>query len=86
MHIHLGCGATLGSSIRLSPLRLLRRRKRTRNFLAFSSRHEEELKLSLSTTKANYSDKNYRIKNSSLTRSTVVTPQFTLLVTTGGEF
>ena len=41
------------SSIRLSPLRLLRRRKRTRNFLAFSSKHEEELKLSLSTTKAN---------------------------------
>ena len=41
------------SSIRFSPLRLLRRRKRTRNFLAFSSGHEEELKLSLSTTKAN---------------------------------
>ena len=38
------------SSIRFSPLRLLRRRKRTRNFLAFSS---EELKLSLSTKNAN---------------------------------
>ena len=38
------------SSIRFSPLRLLRRRKWTRNFLAFSSGHEEELKLSLTTT------------------------------------
>ena len=43
------------SSIRFSLLRLLvQRRKRTRrNFLVFSSGHEEELKLSLSTTKAN---------------------------------
>ena len=41
------------SSIRFSPLRLLRRRKRTRNFLTFSSGHKEELKLSLPTTKAN---------------------------------
>ena len=41
------------SSIRFSPLRLLQRRKRTRNFFAFSSGHEEELKLSLWTTKAN---------------------------------
>ena len=54
------------SSIRFSPLRLLRRRKWTKNFLAFSSGHE--LKLSLSTTKANYSDQNHRIKNSSLAR------------------
>ena len=41
------------SSTRFSLLWLLRRRKRTRNFLAFSSGHEEKLKLSLSTTKAN---------------------------------
>ena len=41
------------SSIRFSPLRLLRRRKRTRNFLTFSSGHKEELKLSSPTTKAN---------------------------------
>ena len=39
------------SSIRFSPLQLLRRRKRTGNFRAFLSGHEEELKLSLSTTK-----------------------------------
>ena len=42
------------SSIRFSPLRLLRRRKRTRNFLTFSSGLKEELKLSLPTTKANW--------------------------------
>ena len=59
------------SSIRFSPLRLLRRWKRNRNFLAFSLGHEDELKLhvSLSTTKANYSDKNHWIKNSSLALS-----------------
>ena len=39
------------SSIRFSPLRSLRRQKQTRNFLAFSSGHEE-LKLSLSKAKA----------------------------------
>ena len=39
------------SFISSPPLRLLRRRKRTRNLLAFSSEHKEELKLSLSTTK-----------------------------------
>ena len=63
MRIHLGCirptvvqssfHTEFLSSIRFSLLRLLRRRKRTRNFLAFSSGHEEELKLNLSTTKAN---------------------------------
>ena len=42
------------SSIRFSPLRLLWRRKRTRNFLTFSSELKEELKLSLPTTKANW--------------------------------
>ena len=41
------------SSIKFSPLRLLRRWKRTRNFLTFSSGRKEELKLSLPTTKAN---------------------------------
>ena len=39
------------SSIRFSPLWLLQRQKRTRNFFAFLSGHEEELKLSLPTTK-----------------------------------
>ena len=65
MHIHLGMVVVQPtvvqnsfhteflSSIRFSPLRLLRRRKRTRNFLTFSSGHKEELKLSLPTTKAN---------------------------------
>ena len=41
------------SSIRFSPLQLRWRRQWTINFLAFSSGHEEELKLSLPTTKAN---------------------------------
>ena len=62
---------------------------RTRNFLALSSGSEAELKLSLSTTKANYGDKNHRIKKSSLERlfrSTEITSQFTLHVTTGVEF
>ena len=53
------------NSIRFSPLRLFQRRKQTRNSFAFSPGHEYELKLSLSTTKANFSDKNYQIKNSS---------------------
>ena len=44
------------SSIRFSPLRLLWRRKRTRNSRAFSSGHEEELKLRLLKPKANYSN------------------------------
>ena len=81
------------SSIRFSPLPLLRRREITRNFLELSSGHEEELKLSLSTTKANYmymySDKNHRIKNSSLAClfcSTEITLQVTLHMTNGGEF
>ena len=95
MRIHLNCNTTYGcakfvphreflSPIRFSTLRLLRRRKQTWNFLAFSSGHEEELKLSLSTTKANYSNGNHRIKNSSLARlfrSTKIAPQFTLHVT-----
>ena len=79
------------SSIRFSPLWLLQRWKRTRNFIA--SGHEEELKLGLSTTKANYmymySDKNHRIKNSSLAClfcSTEITLQVTLHMTNGGEF
>ena len=77
------------SFIRFSPLRLLWRRNQTGNFPVFSSRHEEELKLhvSLSTTKANYSDKNHWIKNSSLARL-FCSPEITLTLclTTGGEF
>ena len=77
------------SSIRFSPLRLLRKRNQTGNFPVFSSRHEEELKLhvSLSTTKGNYSDKNHWIKNSSLARL-FCSPEITLTLclTTGGEF
>ena len=82
----------LCSSTKFSPLRILRRRIITKHFLAFSFGHEEELKLSLSTTKANYSKKNHRIKNSSLESlflSTEMTPQFMITLqgtTTGGEF
>ena len=80
MRIHLHCSttprsrkarSTLNSASVPSDFHLLgffEEEKRTINFLAFLSRHEEELKLSWSTTKANYSDKNHRIKNSSLER------------------
>ena len=80
-------GMALG--VGFSPLLLLRKRKRERNFPAFSSGDEEGLKLTLSTTKANYSAKIHRIENNSLVRllcSAEITPQLTLHLTTGGEF
>ena len=51
MHIHLQILTSSASSKTKTNKEFFRRRKRTKNFRAFFSGHEEELKLSLSATK-----------------------------------